>query len=73
MKTESVTVELDCLEAWLENFISSYNQSGNKQLLAKICAAINAIIQHDDFEKVADSHCSYLKMQNYWLWRYQIA
>ena len=73
MITESPSIDIYCLEAWLENFISSYSLSGNKQLLAKICLGINAIIQHDDFDQIADNHCSYYKMKNYWLWRYQIA
>ncbi|WP_077285596.1 hypothetical protein [Cognaticolwellia aestuarii] len=73
MATEPTMIEIDCLEAWLESFITNFNQSSNKQLLAKICVGINAIIQHDDFEQIADSHCSYYKMKNYWLWRYNSA
>jgi|TARA_R110002094_G_scaffold142595_1_gene132952 hypothetical protein len=73
MNAESATIDICYLEAWLEKFISSYNLSGNKQLLAKICLGINAIIQHDDFDQIADNHCSYYKMKNYWFWRYQIA
>ncbi|WP_085299190.1 hypothetical protein [Cognaticolwellia mytili] len=73
MTTELPVAEISYLEAWLESFISSYSQSSNKQLLAKICLGVNAIMQHDDFDQLADRHCSYYKMKNYWLWRYQIA
>ncbi|AZQ85160.1 hypothetical protein EKO29_14940 [Colwellia sp. Arc7-635] len=73
MTTESPAVDICYLEAWLESFISTYNQSANKQLLAKICVGINAIIQHDDFDQIADRHCSYHKMKNFWQWRYQLA
>lgn len=73
MKAESTPVEIDYLEAWLASFICSYNQSSNKQLLAKICVGINAVIQHDDFDQIADKHCCYYKMKNYWSWRYSLA
>lgn len=73
MTTELPTLDICYLEAWLENFLSSYNESANKQLLANICLGINAIIQHDDFEQIFDRHCSYYKMRNYWQWRYQCA
>jgi hypothetical protein len=75
MTTELPIADINYLEAWLESFICSYSDShsSNKQLLAKICLGVNAIIQHDDFEQLADKHCSYYKMKNYWLWRYQLA
>jgi len=73
MTTESPTIDICYLEAWLEHSISSYSRSGNQQLLAKICLAINVIIQHDDFVQIVDHHCSYYKMKNYWLWRYQMS
>ncbi|TWX65332.1 hypothetical protein [Colwellia sp. C1TZA3] len=73
MTTESPIVDICYLEAWLESFVCDCKPLANKQSLAKICIAINAIIQHEDFNQLADRHCSYHKMKNYWQWRYQIA
>ncbi len=73
MFNELPVADIRNLEIWLESFISSYKRSPNKQLLAKICLGVNAIMQHDDFDQLADQHCSYYKMKNYWLWRYQLA
>jgi hypothetical protein len=73
MTTESPIVDICYLEAWLESFVYNCKPLANKQSLAKICIAINAIIQHEDFNQLADHYCSYHKMKNYWQWRYQIA
>ncbi|MFT6902528.1 MAG: hypothetical protein ACJAXS_002740 [Colwellia sp.] len=73
MTKESPIVDIYYLEAWLEGFVCDCKPSANKQLLAKICVAINAIMQHDDFDQIADHHCSYHKMKNYWQWRYDLA
>jgi hypothetical protein len=50
MTTESPIVDIYYLEAWLETFVCGSKPSAKKQSLAKICAAINTIIQHDDFD-----------------------
>jgi len=73
MTTESPVVDICYLEAWLETFISGYHSTASKQSLEKICIGINAIIQHDDFDQIADRCCSYHKMRNYWQRRYQLA
>ena len=73
MTTELPIADISFLEDWLKMFISNYSHSPNKQLLAKICLSVAAIMQHDDFEQLADRHCSYYKMKSYWLWRYQMA
>ncbi|MFT6918515.1 MAG: hypothetical protein ACJA2G_001133 [Cognaticolwellia sp.] len=73
MTTESPIVDIYCLKTWLETFVCDCKPLANKQSLARICVAINAIMQHDDFDQITDNHCSYHKMKNYWQWRYDLA
>lgn len=64
-------IDISSLEVFLINMLNNYKHSANRQTLAKICLGVNAVIQHEDFDQIADKHCSYYRMQNYWLWRYQ--
>ena len=70
MITKSPIVDIDYLEARLESLVCHCKPLANKLSLAKICMAINAIILHEDFDQIAERHCSYHKMKNYWQWRY---
>ena len=70
MTRESPINDIYYLEASLARLVCHYKPLANKQLLSKICIAINTIMLHDDFDQIANRDCSYLKMKNYWQWRY---
>ena len=73
MTTELAVNDISSLESWLDNSIKQCGHSANKQLLAKICLTVNAVMQHEDFSLIGDKHCRYYKMKKYWQWRYQVA
>jgi|TARA_R110002060_G_scaffold27171_3_gene36952 hypothetical protein len=70
MITKFKAADIYSLESLLQVFIQRYNASANKKSLETICVGINAIIEHEDFDLLADCHCRYHKMQMYWQWRY---
>jgi hypothetical protein len=69
MITEQSKVDINSLEYWLNVLIKRYNLSANKQSIESICININAIIEHEDFDQLADCYCCYHKMKTYWQWR----
>lgn len=63
--------EIYQLEIQLGRCIRDSAPTLNVNSVSKICKAVNAIMSHDDFEQLSDNYCQYVKMQQYWLARFQ--